>query len=658
MKRIFHSTLFVVLFGLLLNSCATAPSHPTLKEAQLPEQIPLRHLVVNRETKFGYQISPDGRQLGWIAVKKTRLTIHLKKIGEDDVTTIIPASPGNVYGFVWTPDSRRLLYWQDQAGNENYHIYLTDINSPAQKSIDLTPFENTRAGIHRIIRTDPEHVLITHNQRDKAVFDLYRLNLNTREQTLVAVNSGDVLTWITDDEGHLRARIRKDKDEMRSLEVRYHPDNTWKPLIKWGLEESAWFLSFTADNRNMWMLSNRGRDRLSLVQMDLETGNEKLIYEDPQVDLSYILISYLTKKPLLAASFPNYQKLHFFDSEVESDANRLLEKKPMGLRVGSADYNERLLTVSAYTDKGSEYYLFNRDTRERVLLHRNPISKYNDYLSTVKPVSFPSRDGLTLHGYLTLPKTTTGGRLPMVLFVHGGPWARDYWGYRSTVQLLANRGYAVLQVNYRGSTGYGRAFKEAAVGEFAGKMHTDLIDGVQWAINEGIADPEKIAIYGHSYGGYATLVGLTFTPNTFACGVDVYGVSNLVSFTESVPQYWKNWMPFWYKYVGNPNKPEERPQMEARSPLFLVDQITRPLLIVQGANDARVKQRESDQIVAALRQTGKEVEYILFPDEGHSIRKWQNRMVFYRKLEDFLAEHLGGRSAGFDLYELGIQKQQ
>ncbi|MCP5055063.1 MAG: hypothetical protein GY940_48305, partial [bacterium] len=193
---------------------------------------------------------------------------------------IIPAAPGNVYGFVWTPDSRRLLYWQDQAGNENYHIYLTDINSPAQKSIDLTPFENTRAGIHRIIRTDPEHVLITHNQRDKAVFDLYRLNLNTREQTLVAVNSGDVLTWITDDEGHLRARIRKDKDETRSLEVRYHPDNTWKPLIKWGLEESAWFLSFTADNRNMWMLSNRGRDRLSLVQMDLETGNEKLIYED------------------------------------------------------------------------------------------------------------------------------------------------------------------------------------------------------------------------------------------------------------------------------------------------------------------------------------------------------------------------------------------
>jgi len=242
----------------------------------------------------------------------------------------------------------------------------------------------------------------------------------------------------------------------------------------------------------------------------------------------------------------------------------------------------------------------------------------------------------------------------MVLFVHGGPWARDYWGYSSTTQFLANRGYAVLQINYRGSTGYGRAFLEASRGEFAGKMHTDLIDGVDWAVAQGIADAQKIAIFGSSYGGYATLVGLTFTPDIFACGVDVFGVSNLVTFMQSVPKYWKNRMPYWYKYVGNPNDPEDRRRMKAQSPLFRVDQIKRPLLIVQGANDARVKQQESDQIVTAMREAGKAVEYIIFQNEGHSLRKWQNRIIFYRKLEDFLAGHLGGRSAGFDFYELAI----
>ena len=250
--------------------------------------------------------------------------------------------------------------------------------------------------------------------------------------------------------------------------------------------------------------------------------------------------------------------------------------------------------------------------------------------------------------------------LPMVLLVHGGPWARDYWDYvykykGTTVQFLANRGYAVLQINYRGSKGYGKRFRKAAAGEFAGKMHTDLIDGVEWAIGKGIADPKKIAIFGASYGGYATLVGLTFTPDIFTCGVDMYGISNLVSWIKSIPKYWKPFMSLrWYRYVGHPDSPEDRREMESRSPLFHVDRIRRPLLIAQGANDPRVPQQESDQIVAAMRKAGKEVEYILFPDEGHSIRHWKNRLVFYRKVEDFLAKHLGGRSAGFDYYELGF----
>jgi dipeptidyl aminopeptidase/acylaminoacyl peptidase len=657
MKRSLYACLFVTLLVLLLNGCATTANHPTLKGSQLPDLIPLRHLVVNRETSFNYRISPDGLKLGWIAVKGAILTVHLKQIGGDKVTTLSPAVPGSIFGFVWTPDSQRLLYWQDQSGNENYHIYLADSDHPDQPAVDLTPFENTRAGIHHIVRTDPDNVLITHNNRDMTAYDLYRVNLKTREQTMLAQNPGDVLVWLTDDEGNLRGRVRKNAEERRIFEIFNASENTWKALMSLDLEDSLWILRLTAEGDAVWALSNRGRDRVSLVRMDLATGEEKLVYEDPQVDLSGAFISYHAKEPLVAISFPNYQKLHFFDPEIEEDARIFLDQDRVALDLGSADYGERLFTVTTYTDKSSEYYLFNRDTRQKILLHRNPISKYQDSLATVKPVSFKSRDGLTIHGYLTLPKGTPGKRLPMVLLVHGGPWSRDYWGYSSTVQLLANRGYAVLQINYRGSTGYGRAFIESSRGEFAGKMHTDLIDGVDWAITKGIADPQKIAIFGGSYGGYATLVGLTFTPDIFACGVDLFGISNLITFTQLVPKYWKNWMPYWYKYAGNPNDPEDRRRMKAQSPLFRVDQIKRPLLIVQGANDARVKQQESDQIVTAMREASKEVEYILFEDEGHSIRNWQNRIIFYRKLEDFLARHLGGRSAGFDFYELAITRR-
>ena len=657
MNRVFYSGFIVTLLVLVFSSCTTAPRHPALESAQLPDLIPLRHLVVNKETKFNYRISPDGRKLGWIAVKSGRLTIHLKQIDEDKVSALTPAAPGNIFGFIWTPDSRRILYWQDQSGNENYHIYLADSDHPDQPAVDLTPFEKTRAGIHQIIRTDPDNVLITHNNRYSTAYDLYRVNLKTREQTMLAQNPGDVLIWLTDDEGNLRARVRKNNEELRIFETFNAPKNTWKALMSLDLEDSLWILRFTAEGDAVWALSNRGRDRISLVRMDLASGDEKLVYEEPQVDLSGVFISYHTKEPLVAIAFPNYQKLHFFDPEIEEDARIFLDQDHVALNLNSADYEERLLTVAAYTDKDYEYYLFNRDTRQKVLLHRNPVSKYQDSLTSVQPVSFKSRDGLTIHAYLTLPQGTPGRGLPMVLLVHGGPWARDYWGYSSTVQFLANRGYAVLQINYRGSTGYGRAFKEAAVGEFAGKMHTDLIDGVDWAVAQGIADPQKIAIFGFSYGGYATLVGLTFTPETFACGVDVFGISNLVTFTQSVPQYWKNWMPYWYKYVGNPINPADITRMESKSPLFRVDQINRPLLIVQGAKDARVKQQESDQIVDAMRKAGKDLKYILFPNEGHSIRNWQNRVIFYRKLEDFLARHLGGRSGGFDLYEFAITEK-
>ncbi|HHD56974.1 MAG TPA: S9 family peptidase [Desulfobulbaceae bacterium] len=386
--------------------------------------------------------------------------------------------------------------------------------------------------------------------------------------------------------------------------------------------------------------------------MDLNDGSTEHVYSEENVDLGMVYISQVTDKPLFAASMPDYPRIHFFDPAVQEEFDRMQMQYEGYIRFVSSDNAERTVIVNVFSDKVESYYLYQRDSGKMTLLGKDPLSRYASSLGTTTPVSFTSRDGLLINGYLTMPKGLEGKPAPMVLRVHGGPWARDRYGMDETIQFLANRGYAVLQVNYRGSAGYGKQFMEAGKGEFARKMHTDLIDGVNWAIEQGIADKDKICIFGGSYGGYATLVGMTFTPDVFACGVDLVGPSNLVSLSRNTPPYWKNFMPFWHKYVGNPEIPEQREDMESRSPLYKVDFVKNPLLIVQGANDPRVKQMEADQMVKALRESGKEVEYLLFKDEGHGIRKWTNDLIFHRKMEDFLAKHLGGRSAGFDYYEL------
>ena len=479
------------------------------------------------------------------------------------------------------------------------------------------------------------------------------MNLKTNKLQLIAENPGDVYDVLIDDSGKLRARYRKITDTRKSFESLSEDGKYWKKVIDWDFEDSFNVLDFTADSNNVWVLSNLGVDKKSLNKMDLRTGKMQPIYAESDVDLEGVFISKITKKPLYAASMPDYPRLHFFDSELEAEFKRLKPKYPGYVSFESTDNAERTVVFIVSTEKKRDYYLYNRDSGETTLIGRNPLSEHISQLSTTKAISYKSRDGLTIHGYLTIPKGLEGKRVPMVLQVHGGPWARDRYGPNHRIQFLANRGYAVLQVNYRGSTGYGKRFKQAAIREFAGKMHDDLIDGVNWAITQGVADKEKICIKGGSYGGYATLVGITFTPDVFACGVDVVGMSNLVTLTENVPAYWKNFMPYWYKYVGNPNNPEDRKDMESRSPLFKVDAVKKPLMIVQGANDPRVTQLESDQIVKALRASGKEIDYLLFKDEGHGIRKWTNNLIYHRKMEDFLAKHLGGRSAGFDYYELG-----
>jgi dipeptidyl aminopeptidase/acylaminoacyl peptidase len=641
------SASMLVLFAVLAAGCAVAPVAPPAPGATPPELIARRHFFASREANWGYRISPDGARLGWIASHDGRSTVHVRTLGADDVRPIDTHSRRTIDWFTWARDSRHVLYLQDTNGDENYHVYLASIERPDEPPIDLSPVDGSRAWIVRVIRSDPNHIVIAWNTRDRSAFDLYRVNLGTREHTLLAENPGDVTDWLTDWEGRVRARIRHVGPNERRLEV--HRDGGWTVLQRLDLEEfNLQMLGVTPDDRAVWLLSSRGRDRLSLVRVDLATGAESLVYEDPTTDLERVTLSDRTREPLIVSTDPGRQALHFFDRALDADLALLRRGTPAGLRILSFDDSERLVTVEVFTEKGYESYLVDRRAKDRRLLGRSQLLRFADALATTEPIVLNARDGLRLHGYLTRPPGFAAPG-PMVLLVHGGHWFRDYWRHDPVVQFLANRGYAVLQVNYRGSTGYGRAFRELAVGEYAGTMHDDLIDAVRWAVARGVADSTRVAIYGGSYGGYAALVGMTFTPDEFACGVDVVGISNLVSFYETVPPYWKlTAMPLFHKYVGDPTRPEDRRRMEAKSPLFKADQVQRPLLIIHGARDTRVNVRESEQMVAALRRAGKDVRYVVFPDEGHrrDYGNWRNALRHYADVEDFLAGCLGGRRSG------------
>lgn len=642
-----YGLVLTLLVSLVMTGCAIAPHHPALRQAALPDVIPVRAFVANTKTNFSYKVSPDGKRLAWIEVQGTGTAIFVRTLGQHGVTVL----PIYTWGFAWAQDSRRLLFSGDQDGTENFHVFMVDTDHPDHPPVDLTPFAETRAWVHQLLRDDLDHILLTHNQRDKTVFDLYRVNLETGTHTLLAHNPGDVVAWITDQQGTLQARVRKTAT-THTLEVWQPPEQVWQRLAAWHLEETVSIGGFTADKAGLWILSNRGRDRIGLGRMDLKAGGETLVYAPLQVDVEEVIMSQVTQAPLLAFSYPDYQHLEVFDASLAADLAVFRPQEPANLTILSMDRQERLLTLAVATDRGTAYYLFNRDISEKRFLGQSPITRYAPALSPMQPITFPSQDGLSLHGYLTLPQGTSARPLPMIVLVHGGPWQRDYWGYNQRVQFLANRGYAVLQINFRGSTGYGRAFTEAALGEFAGKMHTDLLDGVQWAITQGVADSQKIAIVGESYGGYAALVGLSFTPEVFACGVDIAGMTNLVSFVESTPVYWKNWVEKWYRYVGDPTRPADRQRMETQSPLFRAEQITRPLLIVHGTKDSRIKPAQSEQLVATIQQAGKAVDYVRLAGEGHTIFHWRNQLTLYRTMEDFLAKCLGGRSRGFDLFQV------
>ncbi|RKY55690.1 MAG: S9 family peptidase [Candidatus Neomarinimicrobiota bacterium] len=590
--------------------------------------------------KIAFQLSPNGEYLAFLQPWENRLNVHVQKIGEDKVVRVTDATERDIAGYFWANNSR-LAFVKDKGGDENYKLYAVDVDATNLK--ELTPFEKVRVQIIDDLEDNEDEMIIGLNKRDKRVFDAYRINVNTGEMDMIAQNPGNISGWLTDNEGKLRIATTTDGVNTSVL-YRENESDDFKLIITTSFKETLAPLFFTFDDKFIYAASNLGRDKTAIVKYDIANGKElEVIFEHPEVDVYNLLRSKKRKVITGVAFYTDKRHYHFFD-DTRKELQEILEKKLPGYEVvlSNMSKNERKILVRTYSDKSrGAYYFYNRDTKEfKKLVDVSPWLNEKD-MADMKPIEYQSRDGLTIHGYLTIPKGLEAKNLPVVVNPHGGPWARDRWGFNPEVQFLANRSYAVLQMNFRGSTGYGRNFWEISFKQWGRTMQDDVTDGARWLISEGIADSNRIGIYGGSYGGYATLAGLAFTPDLYACGVDYVGVSNLLTFMKTIPPYWELYLKMFYEMVGDLETETE--MLKAASPVFHVDKMKAPLFIAQGANDPRVNKNESDQMVAALKKRGIDVPYMVKDNEGHGFRNEENRFDFYREMEKFLAKYLGGR---------------
>ncbi len=569
------------------------------------------------------------------------MNVFVQKIGEEKAVRITEAKARDIAGYFWA-NNERIAFIQDKGGNENFHLFAVNIDGTNLK--ELTPFEGVRARIIDDLEDNPDEMIIGLNKRDPRIFDAYRINVNTGEMKMTAKNPGNIGGWMTDWDGKIRIAITTDGVNTSVL-YRKSESDEFKPVITTNFKETLSPLYFDFDNGVVvYASSNLKRDKQAIVKYDLANAKElEIIYQHPEVDVSRLLIS-KKRKVITGVSFTTDKRhYHFFD-EQRKNLQKTLQGKLPGYEVAltSMNKNEDKVLVRTYSDRSlGAYYFYDLNSKEfKKLVDVSPWINEND-MAVMKPIKYTSRDGLTIHGYLTLPKGVEAKNLPVVVNPHGGPWARDHWGFNPEIQFLANRGYAVLQMNFRGSTGYGRHFWEISFKEWGKTMQDDITDGVKWLIDQGIADPKRVGIYGGSYGGYATLAGITFTPDLYACAVDYVGVSNLFTFMNTIPPYWKPYLDMFHEMVGDPVK--DKKLMEEASPVMHVDKIKVPLFIAQGKNDPRVNIDESDQMVEALKKRGIEVEYMVKDNEGHGFHNEENRFDFYNAMEKFWAKHLGGR---------------
>lgn len=605
--------------------------------ADLPPLIPRSVLFGNPE-KAAPAISADGKLLAYLAPSNGVLSIWVRTIGKSDDRVVATDPSRPIRNVVWQPDSKHVLYEQDKGGNENFHVYQTDVATKATR--DLTPFgDKVRSDIEAVDPRFPNQMLVTSNKRDPNVFDVYRIDLRSGAATLDTQNPGSVGGWAEDNNLVVRGALQNNADGSSAILVRANPSSPWRTLLKASPDDQIAPVAFSPDNRSLYVSSSVGANSSRLLLYGLSDDQFTVIASDPTYDVGSPLVDEKSRKLAAVAFQRDRTEWQVLDPSYQSDFDALAKLHAGDIGFLSSTANGRRLIVDYLVDNGPvSYYSYDGVTKRGTFLFvsRPALLKYQ--LASMQPVSYKASDGLTIHGYLTLPVGLEPKNLPMVLFVHGGPWARDTWGYSSWVQWLANRGYAVLQVNFRGSTGYGKNFLNAGNRQWAGTMHQDLIDAKNWAVAQGYANPAKVAIAGGSYGGYAVLAGVTFSPDAFVAGVDIVGPSNLNTLLQSIPPYWSTIRATFALRMGDTTE-----FLNSQSPLFKADQIKVPLLIGQGKNDPRVNERESDQIVAAMRKNNQPVEYIIFPDEGHGFARPENNKRFNAAVEAFLGKYLGGR---------------
>ena len=620
LKTVFLS-LILTMIG--INTSAQAP-------------IPLKDFFKNPE-KSGYQISPDGKYISYLGPYKKRMNIFVRPIDGEKAKQITKVTDRDLGGYFWKSGSR-LVYLKDNAGDENFHIYA--VNADGSDLKDLTPFEGVKADFVDVLEDNENEMLIQLNKESREVFDVYRLNITTGEILKIAKNPGNITGWVTDHEGKLRVATTTD-GTYSSLLYRETESDTFVSIITTNFKESLNPLFFDFDNKNLYATSNVGRDKAAIVKINPQTGSElSVLFEHSEVDAGNL--SYSRKRKVLTAiTFTTWKKYRkFLDGTTLEMFENLGTLLPgYEIAISSCTKDEDTYIIRTYSDKTlGAYYIYTFSTNKLVSIGEVSPWLKEDQMAAMKPISFSTRDGIYINGYLTLPQGKDPKNLPVIINPHGGPWARDNWGFNPEVQFLANRGYAVLQINFRGSTGYGRQFWEMSFKQWGLTMQNDITDGVNYLIKQGIADPKRVAIYGGSYGGYATLAGITYTPDLYAAAIDYVGVSNLLSFMQTIPPYWKPYLEMMHEMVGNPDT--ELEMLKAASPVFHVDKIKTPLFVAQGAKDPRVNINESNQIVEALKKRGVAVEYMVKKNEGHGFHNEENQFDFYKAMEKFLAKHL------------------
>jgi dipeptidyl aminopeptidase/acylaminoacyl peptidase len=588
------------------------------------------------------QYSPDGTWIAFLAPWKEALNIHLQSSGEEQVRRLTGDSRRGIRFYQWQPDNAHILYLQDDDGDENYHLYQVNIHTGETR--DLTPAPGIRAEILANNPYFPDEILIAMNMVNPQYFDVYRMNLRDGTKNLAAANPGDVFRWVADN--NLTVRVAQAFTSDGHLEIRVKQDALapWEVLDRWHIDDlygNSGVMGFTEDNKSIYCISSAGASTARLLEVEIASGKTKVLAEDGRLDINDAITHPLTHAIVAAQFFHCRSEWRIIDDSLEKDFSVLKETLENDFTLCSSTSSFQQWIIRHEKDRQpAAFYTYDRVMGELSFLAYSFPSLEKFQLSETKPFSCSARDGMELHGYLTLPPCAGADRMPFVVFVHGGPWGRDYWGYDPEVQWLASRGYGVLQINFRGSTGFGRNYFNAGNREWGGKMHTDILDGKNWAIRQGFADPARIAVLGMSYGGYEVLSALAFTPDEFRCGVDIFGPSNLISLLDSIPLYMT---PLKAKYRHRMGDIEQdRELLISRSPLFKAGDIKAPLLIAQGSRDVRVKKKESDQIVAALKEKGKIVEYIEFRNEGHGFFNPANRLNLYRAIEEFFEKYLLG----------------